>query len=171
MRGVQWRLVMNAIELLKEQHEEVSSLFKAFEKAEDAGEKQLLVQQLCDSLAAHATIEEKRFYPAAKSDKTEDTLLESVEEHLAMKRLIADLITMTPADEQYAAKVTVLKEEVEHHVEEEEKRGGLFSKARTLIGKEQLEVLGDEMKKMFDELMQQSPRNEVPAQTDEAAPV
>ena len=168
---MQWATIMNAIDLLKQQHEEVSSLFKAFEKATDAGEKQLLVQQICDSLAAHATIEEKVFYPSSKSEKTEDILHESVEEHLAIKRVIADLVSMSATDEQYDAKVTVLKEEVEHHVEEEEKRGGLFSKARTIIGKERLETMGEELEQMFDELMEKEPRNEVPAQTDEAAPI
>lgn len=162
---------MNAIDLLKTQHEEVRTLFKAFEKATDPGEKLLLVQQIADNLAAHATIEEKKFYPESKADKTEDILRESVEEHLAMKRLIADLIAMSPEDEQYDSKMKVLMEETEHHVEEEEKRGGLFTKARTVIDEERLNSLGDEMKKMFDELMTTEPRNDVPAETDHAAAV
>ncbi len=79
------------------------------------------MQELADNLAAHAAIEERIFYPAAYGDNTRDLLEEAVEEHLALKRVIADLIKMGPSDDYFDAKIAVLKEQVAHHVEEEEK--------------------------------------------------
>src|SRR5216110_299716 len=104
---------MNATDLLKEQHAEVKELFEQLEQAEDEDEKQALFQELADNLAAHATIEERIFYPAAYAKKTKELLTEAVEEHLAMKRLIADLLAMTPDHENFDAKIKVLQEQVE----------------------------------------------------------
>src|SRR5436190_24115541 len=102
---------MSAIDMLESQHREVEKLFAAFEKA-SAAKKRDIFLQIADKLAVHATIEEKHFYPAAKNDETEDLLAESVEEHLSVKRLIADLLE-DDDDETLEAKVTVLKEQVE----------------------------------------------------------
>lgn len=162
---------MDAISLLTDQHEEVSKLFKKFEKLDDdaVSERRELFIMIADRLSAHATIEELYFYPAAKSEKTEEMLVESVEEHLVVKRLIADLLEMEPADENFVAKMKVLRENVDHHVEEEE--GELFPKTKKLLDEDQLLALGVQMKAEFDELMEAEPRNEVPEQTDTAAPV
>lgn len=160
---------MNAIDLLKQQHDEVEDLFEQIEEAEDEGEKLALFQQLADNLAAHAEIEEKIFYPAAYAKKTEELLREAVEEHLAAKRLIADLLELAPDDENFDAKIKVLQEQIEHHVEEEE--GELFKAARKELGVNELKTLGTQMEEMFDSLMQKSPSASVPQQTDEAAPL
>lgn len=162
---------MHALELLKQQHEEVSKLFKKYEKLADHDdeERQELFEQIADRLGAHAKIEELYFYPAMKKDDTEDDLREAVEEHLVVKRLIADLISMDAADEEFDAKMKVLQENVEHHVEEEEK--DLFKSARKLLSKEQLEDLGIQMEEEFDTLMEGEPRMEVPEETDRAAPI
>src|SRR4051812_42251875 len=162
---------MDAISLLTDQHEEVSKLFKKFEKLGDdaVSERRELFIMIADRLSAHATIEELYFYPAAKSEKTQDMLVESVEEHLVVKRLIADLLEMEPSDENFVAKMKVLRESVDHHVEEEE--GELFPKTKKLLDEDQLLALGVQMKAEFDELMEAEPRNEVPEQTDTAAPV
>ena len=162
---------MDAIDLLTEQHEEVSKLFKKFEKLGETSvaERRELFIMIADRLSAHATIEELYFYPAAKSEKTQDKLVEAVEEHLAVKRLIADLLDMEPSDENFTAKMKVLRESVDHHVEEEE--GDLFPKTKKLLDADQLLALGVQMKAEFDELMENEPRNEVPAQTDTAAPI
>ena len=167
---------MDAIKLLKEQHDEVESLFKKFEESEDLSEKGRLFTMVADRIAAHATIEEKVFYPVAyrageqdDDEELEDMLREAVEEHLAMKRIIADLIDMKPGDENFDAKMKVLREEVEHHVEEEE--GELFPQARKQIGAVELEELGVEMKEMFDALVPFEPRLDVLKETDEAAPL
>ena len=160
---------MNAIELLKTQHEEAKSLFRKIEKA-DGEQKQQLFEELADALAVHATIEEKHFYPATKNARTEELLQEAVEEHLAVKRVIADLLEMSPEDAQFDAKVSVLKEMVEHHVEEEE--GELFPKVRRMLDAEELEDLGVVMEDMAEDLKAGgAPREAVPAETGSAAPL
>lgn len=112
---------MSASDLLESQHREVEKLFKQIEKT-SSGEKKIgLFEEIADKLAIHAAIEEHHFYPAVKEKRTEDILLESVEEHLTIKRTLADLLKMDVGDEHFDAKITVLKEEVQHHVGEEEK--------------------------------------------------
>src|SRR6185436_19205730 len=101
------------------QHREVEDLFAELEEAKH-GQKRAVFLQIADKLAVHAAIEEKHFYPAAKSKDTEDLLLESAAEHLTVKRLIADLLSLKEGDDTFEAKVTVLKEQVDHHVEAEE---------------------------------------------------
>ena len=163
---------MDAIKLLKQQHDEVGSLFKKFEEAEEDSEKQGIFEAIADTLAAHATIEEKVFYPAAYRDgeeEIEDLLREALEEHLGAKRIIADLIDMKAGDESFDAKMKVLQEQIEHHVEEEE--GELFLKAKKEIAAEDLEAMGVEMEEMFEALIGTNPRMEVPSETEEAAPL
>jgi hemerythrin superfamily protein len=160
---------MNATELLKEQHDEVKDLFEQFEASEEQAEQREIFIQIADALSAHATIEEKIFYPSVKVKDTEDLLREALEEHLAAKRVIADLLELDASDETFEPKVKVLQEQIEHHVEEEE--GELFAKVRKLFTKEELEVMGSEMERMFEELMAGEPREEVPAQTEAAPPL
>ena len=107
---------MDAIKLLEEQHELVETLFDQACSAKTANARADLFAQIGDALAVHAAIEEKIFYPAVVSSKTNDLLHEAVEEHLAAKRLIADLIQLSPNDEHYRAKLVVLCEEIRHHI-------------------------------------------------------
>ena len=163
---------MNAIKFLEQQHREVEKLFEKFEKASDGTKKtrHQICQQISDQLAIHAEIEEKIFYPATKDARTEDLLLEAVEEHLSAKRIIADLVEQDPEDHILRAKMKVLQEQVEHHVEEEEKE--LFPKVKKLLDAERLEELGDEMQELAAELQEQGEaRLQVPGQTDSAAPI
>lgn len=160
---------MNAIELLKGQHDEVKALFKSYEQSRDLDEKNDLVAEISDSLAAHAHIEEKLFYPAVYVGELQELLAEAVEEHLAAKRTIADLLRMMPGDRSYDAKVKVLKEQIEHHVEEEE--GELFPKVKKTLSAEELDALGEQMELMFEDLMQTDPREQVPTETAHAAPL
>ena len=162
---------MNAIDLLKAQHDEVEKLFKQYEKlGEDAEvKKRQLFVAIADRLSAHTAIEEQFFYPAVKAKQTEDILRESLEEHLAAKRVIADLLELQPSDETYDAKMKVLHEQVEHHVKEEEKE--MFPKVRKLFAKEDLEALGEQMRVVFEEMVAADARREIPEQTDEAAPL
>src|SRR5690242_12952688 len=113
---------MDAIEMLKSQHREVEAFFKKYEEKGDGAEKgkQQLFESIADALAMHATIEERHFYPAVRAKRTEDILLEALEEHVGIKRVIADLLKIDSSEETFDAKVKVLKEQVEHHVEEEE---------------------------------------------------
>ena len=163
---------MDAIKLLKLQHREVEALFEEFENAGERAHKKReeLCREISDALAVHAAIEEKIFYPATKDARTEDMLREAVEEHLSAKRIIADLTAATDDDEQFEAKMNVLKEQIEHHVEEEEKE--LFPKAQKLLDSERLQALGDEMERMVEELTAGGePRMSVPKETDHAAPI
>lgn len=156
---------MDAISLLKKQHRQAEKLFKAIKKA-DGREKEQLFLQLADDLAMHATIEEKLFYPQVLTQKTHDDLQEALQEHLQMKRLLADLLDMDPSDERFDAKVTVLEEEVLHHVEEEEDE--MFKQVKKEFPKEMLEALGAEMEKMAGELKASEPRTEIPNETAQA---
>ena len=161
---------MNAIDLLKKQHEEAKSLFRQIESAREPVKKQQLFEQLADALAVHATIEEKHFYPASRNAATEDLLREALEEHLAAKRLIADLLECDAEDEQFDAKIMVLKEEIEHHVEEEEE--DLFPKVKNLLSADELEDLAVVMEDLAEELKEQGePRAAVPNETAQAAPL
>jgi hemerythrin superfamily protein len=158
---------MDAINLLKSQHRKVERLFSKIEAAKGAHDKEKLFGELADSLAGHATIEEHQFYPAVRAKRTEDILLESLEEHLGIKRVLADLLKIDAKDETFEAKLTVLKEQVEHHVGEEEK--DLFPKVRKLLDKDELEALGEKMQAEFDELEAGHPREAVPSETKQAA--
>ena len=160
---------MNAIDLLEKQHREVEQLFKKFEKAEAEEEKQRLFEEIGDKLAVHAGIEEKHFYPATKTARTEDELREAVEEHLSVKRIIADLLEMEPSNPQFEPKVLVLKEQVEHHVEEEEEE--LFPKVKKMLSRDELDDLGTVMEDLAQELEAGAPRESVPAETGSAAPL
>ena len=134
----------DAISLLKEDHRTVEKLFKDFQGAKGEGRKEKLAKQICLELSVHASIEEEIFYPACEGIVEEDLLKESYVEHDAAKLLIAEIEAANGADDEYFdAKVKVLQEEIEHHVEEEEQAGGVFSQARK--GKIDLDSLGEQL--------------------------
>jgi hemerythrin superfamily protein len=161
---------MDAIEMLESQHREVEALFSRIGKARDAAKKTALFEELADKLAMHAAIEEHHFYPAVKAKRTEDILLESLEEHLGIKRVLADLLEIDADDETFDAKVKVLEEQVSHHVEEEET--DLFPKVKKLFDKDQREAIGQEMSAEQAELEEKGDaRNQVPAETDHPASI
>jgi len=161
---------VNAVDMLESQHREMEELFGKLEKANSAERKQKLFTQIADKLAVHASIEEQEFYPAVKAKRTEDILLESLEEHLGIKRVLADLIDIDATDDTFDAKAKVLKEQVEHHVGEEE--DDLFPKVKKIFDEETLIAIAQNMALLQDELLAKgSPRLAVPAQTDEAAPL
>lgn len=119
----------DAIVILKSDHDKVKQLFNDFKKAESMDEKKAIATEAITELRIHATIEEELFYPAlrGREEVEQDLLDESDEEHHVAKLLIAELITMTTED-HFVAKFTVLAENIEHHVKEEE--GELFPQAR-----------------------------------------
>lgn len=163
--------VIDALELLTMQHDEVDQLIGRIEEAQDPEEKADLFRTLADNLAAHATIEEKLFYPAAMAEKTEDLLIESTEEHLSVKRILADMLELDVEDEHFDAKLSVLKEQVRHHARDEEE-GELFPKVRRLLSADELAALGNECMAMFEALLEAGdPRMSVPGETREAAPL
>ena len=153
---------VTAIELLTEQHRTVEKLFGQYDKAKGADDKQELFEQIADMLAIHARIEEQYFYPAVTARKTEDMVMEAFVEHTSIKRLLADLLESDPDDGTFDVQMKVLKEQVEHHVEEEESE--LFPAARKVLDKETLVALAQEMTALQSELEQDEPRNNIPAE-------
>ncbi|MCM3873655.1 MAG: hemerythrin domain-containing protein [Pyrinomonadaceae bacterium] len=137
---------MDAFELLKSDHKKVAGLL---EKIDGTTERALktreeLFTQLKTELDIHAKIEETIFYPVLeKAEESRDITLEAFEEHRLVKQLLNELAAEAKDDEKWTAKFTVLKENVEHHVEEEE--GELFKKARRVLSKEEIEELGTRM--------------------------
>jgi hemerythrin superfamily protein len=161
---------MNAIELLESQHREVEELFSKIEGARRSEKKAEFFDKLADNLAIHAAIEEHHFYPAVKERRTEDILLESLEEHLAIKRVLADLLDMDVEVEKFDAKVTVLKEEIEHHVKEEENE--LFPKVKKLFNEDELTAIAQAMTEEQEELQEEGePRWMVPSETERSASI
>ena len=152
---------LDAIALLKSDHREVEELFEQFEKATGEGRKEKLAQKICLELSVHSMIEEEIFYPACDGKVEEDLLKEAYVEHDGAKVLIAEILSGSPSDEFYDSKVKVLKEEIEHHVEEEEKRlEGLFSQARK-AGLD-MDVLGEELAVRKAELTQEFETSGIP---------
>jgi len=121
----------DAIALLKADHRAVEELFEKFEGAKGDGAKQRIALEICLQLTVHAQIEEEIFYPACEGKIDEDLIKEAYVEHDGAKVLIAEIEAGAPDEEFYDAKVKVLSEQIEHHVEEEERRmEGMFSQAR-----------------------------------------
>jgi Hemerythrin HHE cation binding domain len=142
----------DAIALLKEDHRKVEELFKDFEGAKGEGRKERLAQQICLELSVHTALEEEIFYPACEGEVDEDLLKESYVEHDAAKLLIAEIQSgKGESDDFFDAKVKVLQEEIEHHVEEEEKSGsGVFAQARK--GDLDLDAIGEQLAARKEEL-------------------
>lgn len=139
---------MDGIVLLREDHKTVKRLFREFEKTKGSATpdaKRELVDRICTELVTHSFIEETIFYPAAREGvpETDDHVLESVEEHHVMAWLLSELRRLDPADETFDAKVTVLIENTEHHIEEEENEW--FPEVRRGLGRNRLNELGEEM--------------------------
>ncbi|WP_329535407.1 hemerythrin domain-containing protein [Streptomyces sp. NBC_01450] len=138
---------MDGIVLLKEDHKTVEKLFKQFEEADEGAhaEKRKIADQVIEELTTHTWIEEKIFYPAAREadPDTKDDVLESVEEHHVVLWMLSELKDLDPADERFDAKMTVLMENVRHHVEEEEKEW--FPDVRKAMGRNRLTELGEQM--------------------------
>jgi hemerythrin superfamily protein len=155
---------VDAIVLLKNDHKTVEKLFKQFEKAGDEAyaEKRKLAEQMIEELSVHAFIEEQLFYPAARAavPETEDHVLESLEEHHIVKWVLAELQGMDPKDERFDAKVTVLTENVRHHVEEEEQEW--FPEVRKGMGRKALQELGERM----EQAKKTAPRDPRPQAAD-----
>ncbi len=143
---------MNAFTLLKADHKKVASILEKLESTTERGVKtrQELFAQLKTELEIHTRIEETVFYPVLeKQDETRDITLEAVEEHRIVKRLLAELDSLAKDDEQWTAKMTVLKENIEHHVEEEE--GDMFKKAQKALSDQEIETLGTRMERAKEE--------------------
>ena len=144
---------MNAFALLRADHEEVADMLGAIEDTTERAIKtrdvlfktrDVLFARLKEALDLHARIEEEMFYPALKeSQETREITLEAYEEHRLVKQLLGELEGEPKDTEEWTAKFTVLKESIEHHVEEEE--GEMFKKAQRVLSKEEIEALGERL--------------------------
>jgi hypothetical protein len=152
----------DGITLLRDDHRKVEELFKEFEAATGEGRKERLARQICLELSVHTAIEEEIFYPACEGTVEEDLLKESYVEHDAAKLLIAEIgAGRGESDEFFDLKVKVLQEEIEHHVEEEERpHSGVFAQARK--GELDLDALGEQMLARKQELTEQFRRDGLP---------
>ena len=134
---------MDAITLLKTDHEKVAGIFEKLEETTERAEttREELFTKLKQELDLHAHVEETIFYPVLKkAEETREITMEGIQEHHVVKVLLRELEAMEVTSETWTAKLKVLKENVEHHVEEEEDE--MFKKARTVLSTEQLEELG-----------------------------
>lgn len=127
--------------LLHTDHETVSGLFQQMESAEDAATRERLLGKLKEELLVHSQAEDLVFYrPLKDSAESRDSILEAEEEHRVVARVLGELERLSAENERWAARLSVLKELVEHHVEEEE--GEIFTKARSLLNRSQERELG-----------------------------
>jgi hemerythrin superfamily protein len=112
---------MDPIKLIKEDHRTVKALFRKFERATKASEKQEFAEEIIEELSVHASVEEQLVYPVLRSSgRIEESVLKAYEEHHAVKLVLAELDKMKVSDERYAAKMHVVSESTEMHFEEEE---------------------------------------------------
>lgn len=152
----------DAIALLKADHRKVEQLFDRYEQSEDTEEKSEIVYNVCKELIIHTMLEEELFYPACREELDDDSMLDEAQvEHDAVKALMVELAVGSPEDEFYDAKVKVLSEYVKHHIREEEKRGdGIFAQAKS--ADMELESLGEEIRQMKEELLDEVEERGIP---------
>ena len=136
---------MDALELLKQDHQKVKELFKRGQKTEDKKQQRQIFKEIKSELETHARIEETIFYPAMEEhEELKDMVLESLEEHKQMKTVLREMARLSTSSERFKPKFKVLKDNVEHHAVEEEE-GKMFPKIRKLINRNELEELGQEL--------------------------
>jgi hemerythrin-like domain-containing protein len=145
---------VNALTLLKSDHDELKQHLEAGEDTTERGVKTRagILDTVTTLLTAHERIEEEIFYPALKAHpNAKDIVLEGYQEHHVVDLIVAELNDMPENDERWGAKFAVLKENIEHHIEEEE--GEMFAKARKVFSEEELEILGERMERLKNETL------------------
>jgi hemerythrin superfamily protein len=161
---------MDAIQFLTTQHRQVEHLFEDLERVQDPAQKREIFAEIADALAIHASVEEQIFYPESKEARADELLREAVEEHLSVKRIIADLLELDAGEPSFDAKCKVLADQVQHHVGKEERE--LFPAVRKAFDQDRLEELGEEMEAVAAELLEaDEPRMQVPNEIDAPAPL
>ena len=140
---------MNAIELLKQDHQEAAGMMDELETA-DKGSMNATrdtFRRLRDALTLHTQIEEQVFYPALEQhEETRDMIGEAHSEHDEVKQMLAEMSAMTPGNDEFMDKLTELRDSIEHHVEEEENE--MFPKAEQILGESRLQEMGRQMEQM-----------------------
>lgn len=143
---------MDLYKLLHEDHQKVKSLLKELEDTTEKAEKtrSRLIKEVEMELTIHSEAEEKFFYPRLQGmSETKDLAYEALEEHKVVKALLTELVSEPKGTAEWTAKLTVLRENVEHHIEEEE--GPLFSKAKRALSREDAEMIGDRVMEFKEE--------------------
>ncbi|MDQ4131040.1 MAG: hemerythrin domain-containing protein [Actinomycetota bacterium] len=143
---------MNALELLKQDHRRLEGLLSDLESTSegDTGQRQELFSTVRGELRVHEILEEEILYPALKEhSEARGVVLEGIEEHNVADRLLGDMGELSVQDEAWGAKLAVLKENLEHHIEEEE--GEMFVKAEDIFEDDQLEEMGQRMERRKEE--------------------
>jgi hemerythrin superfamily protein len=136
---------MDALELLKQDHQRVKELFQQGQQTQDKKQQKQIFREIKSELETHARIEETIFYPAMEEhEELKDMVLESLEEHKQMKRVLRELTKLSATSERFKPKFKVLIDDVKHHAEEEEE-GKMFPKVRKVIDQAELEQLGQEL--------------------------
>lgn len=158
---------MDAIQLLIDQHRMLEERFDAAVAATDPRERAALAAEAGDQLAVHVTAEEQVFYPVVKAHRTVQILLESLEEHRSLKRLLADLFELPADDASFLARLTVLREQTEHHHREEEVH--LFTRVRGCLDGAEREALGCAMLAFQKRMLREGQPREVVADRRERA--
>src|SRR3954469_2917226 len=145
---------MDAISMLKTDHDKVKGLLADLESTTERGVKTRseLFATIKGEMTVHEIIEEEIFYPALKAHpKAKDLVLEGYQEHHVIDLIVGELNETAQDDEIWGAKFKVLKENIEHHIEEEE--GDMFKTARSVFSREELEALGDQMEALKAETL------------------
>lgn len=138
---------MNALTLLKDDHDKLKKLLKEGEKKDSVQDRRSMLTEIAHEFRVHERIEEEIFYPALKQHpRARDIVLEGYQEHHVVDLLLRELEGMPPSDERWAPKLKVLTENVEHHIEEEE--DDMFKKAKKIFDDEELDSLGNQMEEM-----------------------
>ena len=148
---------MDAMKLLKDDHDEAKKMLERLDETTERAVKtrQELFTKLKSELVVHEAIEEEIFYPALKEHaEAKDIVLEAYEEHNVVDMVMSEIEQTPLEDETWKAKFTVMKENLEHHIEEEE--GEMFKQARDVFDKDTLEQLGERMQERKKELQQQA---------------
>jgi len=151
----------DALQMLADDHRTVEALFEKYDNARGEAAQQKIVQQICQELTIHAMVEEQVFYPGIREAVDDDMMDEAQVEHDSAKTLILSLQQGSPSDAYYDAKVSVLKEQVEHHVyEEERQRGSIFAQVRK--AEIDLVALGAQMAELKQQLLAQAKAEGLP---------
>lgn len=136
---------MDALELLKTDHQKVKQLLTQAKGTEDRKQQRQLFKEIKTEIETHARIEESIFYPAiAEYEELKEMVLESIEEHKQVKTLLREMSRLGSTSEKFKAKLKVLADNIEHHAEEEEEQK-MFPKVRKAMNSNQLAELGEEL--------------------------
>lgn len=159
----------DALELLIEQHDTIDQMIAQLIDTQVSYErKALLFRTLADTIAAHVAAEETIFYPAVRAKGADRLIEESVDDHAAIRRELAELVLSELDDPRFTAKLQILQVQLEHHARDHEE-ALLFPRVRKLMSSEELAELGAQMSALFEELLTEEPAFEVPRQAREAA--